>query len=122
MRRPSWLFSAAQLVLVLSLVAGCRSTPKVDWPARVGTYTFDQAVVELGPPDKSTKLTDGTLVAEWAVGRSGGGLSVGVGTGYSTGRGGVGVGQTIFRGRSQPWLRLTFGPDGRLTSHSTFRR
>lgn len=43
---------------------GCASN-KIDWNSRLGTYTFDQAVVELGPPDKSANLTDGTVVAEW---------------------------------------------------------
>jgi Prokaryotic membrane lipoprotein lipid attachment site len=51
------------------LLAGC-VTQKIDWPARVGNYTHDQAVMEFGPPDKSAKLTDGTTVAEWMV-RSG---------------------------------------------------
>ena len=43
---------------------GC-ATKKIDWTARVGHYTFDQAVLEFGPPDKQAKLQDGTLVAEW---------------------------------------------------------
>jgi hypothetical protein len=43
-------------------VGGC-VTQKIDWSARVGNYTYAQAVMELGPPDKSAKLTDGTVVA-----------------------------------------------------------
>jgi hypothetical protein len=46
------------------VLAGC-ATQQVDWSARVGNYTYDQAVMELGPPDKSAKLTDGTVVADW---------------------------------------------------------
>ena len=46
------------------MLAGC-VTQKIDWSARVGNYTYDQAVMELGPPDKSAKLTDGTVVADW---------------------------------------------------------
>ena len=58
--RGKWLApTLAALVL-----AGC-VTPKIDWSARVGNYTYDQAVTELGPPDKSAKLTDGTVVADW---------------------------------------------------------
>jgi hypothetical protein len=53
------------MALVVLALAGCVSTPKIDWQARVGTYTYDQAVLELGPPDKSAKLSDGTVVAEW---------------------------------------------------------
>lgn len=47
---------------------GC-ATRKADWAGRVGVYTYDQAVVELGPPDKQAQLTDGTLVAEWLTRR-----------------------------------------------------
>ena len=51
--------------LAVLLVAGCVTTPKIDWAARVGDYTCDQAIMELGPPDKSAKLTDGTTIADW---------------------------------------------------------
>jgi len=46
------------------LIVGC-ATPKIDWNGRVGTYTYDQAVLEMGPPDKEAKLTDGTVIADW---------------------------------------------------------
>ena len=36
---------------------------------RVGVYTFDQAVTELGPPEKAATLTDGTSVNEWLIER-----------------------------------------------------
>ncbi len=45
-------------------LTGC-VTQKTDWSARVGHYTYDQAVMEFGPPDKSAKLSDGFTVAEW---------------------------------------------------------
>src|SRR6185503_19674983 len=83
-------------LLTVWLLAGCASTPKVDWNARVGNFTYDQAVAEMGPPDKSTKLSDGSTVADWIT-RKSSGLSFGLGTGYSSyGRGsgtstGVGV-------------------------------
>lgn len=122
------LLSAAQkLVVALALIAlltatGCKTSPKVDWNSRVGNYTFDQAIAEMGPPDKSSQLSDGSLVAEWIISRPSGGLSIGFGTGYSSGNAAVGVGQTVYSGGSQKFLRLTFGPDGRLTAHSTNRR
>ena len=50
------------------LLAGC-VTPKIDWAARVGNYTYDQAVMDFGPPDKSAKLSDGSTVAEWLTQR-----------------------------------------------------
>jgi hypothetical protein len=52
------------ITLAALVLAGC-VTQKIDWPARVGNYTYDQAIMELGPPDKSAKLTDGTVVADW---------------------------------------------------------
>ena len=59
--RRRWLVLA---LLALGL-AGCVTTPQIDWRARIGNYTYDQAVMELGPPDKSATLTDGTIVADW---------------------------------------------------------
>lgn len=122
MKSTAFLQLIALLVFTSLLVTGCQSTPKVDWNSRVGTYTFDQAVIDMGPPDKSSKLSDDSLVAEWAVGRPSGGISFGIGTGYSSGHAGVGVGQAVSTGGSQRFLRLTFGPDGRLTAHGTQRR
>ena len=50
------------------LLAGC-ATHKIDWSVRAGNYTYDQAVMEFGPPDKLAKLSDGTTVAEWLMQR-----------------------------------------------------
>jgi hypothetical protein len=50
--------------LALLLFAGC-VTQKIDWSARVGHYTYNEAVKELGPPNKSAKLSNGATVAEW---------------------------------------------------------
>ena len=55
------------LLLVL-VTAGCASN-KINWGSRVGTYTYDQAVLDMGPPAKQAKLTDGTVVAEWMTQR-----------------------------------------------------
>ena len=99
-------FWMVPLVVSLLILAGCRSIPKVDWVSRVGTYNYDQAILELGPPDRVADLTDGTRIAEWYQRRRTG-LSFGLGTGFSTGGVGVGVGQSI----SPPpgtLLRLTF--------------
>jgi hypothetical protein len=52
-------------LLLAALCTGCRTTPKIDWNSRIGNYTYDQAVLELGPPDKMAVLTDKTKVAEW---------------------------------------------------------
>lgn len=103
----------AAVVFLAVLQSGC-ATKRIDWGARVGNYTFDQAVAEIGPPDKQAKLTDGTLVAEWMTGR-------GQHQMFATGG--------YYRSPYHMWpyaptyvdtyspdyfLRLTFGPDGRL--------
>jgi hypothetical protein len=96
-------------------IAGC-ATHRVDWNARVGTFTYDQAVVELGPPDKQAKLTDGQTVAEW-ISRYNTGGSVGMGTGFYGGGAGVGFVQTTPTYRESK-LRLVFGINNVLTSWS----
>ena len=106
------------LLLVSLAVAGCSSTPKVDWNSRIGSYTYDQAVLELGPPDKSTQLSDGSTVAEWVVSSSGSGARIGFGVGsgsYGHGYGtatGVGVSTPVSSTRKA--RRLTFDSNGVL--------
>jgi hypothetical protein len=95
--------------------AGCKSTPKVDWNSRVGSYTYDQAVAELGPPDKFARLSDGSAVAEW-IKRSSGGMSFGFGVGSYGSHGGVGVGQSVGSGYDDKVLRLTFDQENKLSN------
>ena len=99
------------LVLLTVVLAGC-ATSKVDWDGRIGSYTRDQAVLDFGPPERSTSLTDGTKVEEWLIQR-----------GYARGSF-----STLGAGHyGAPWvhryaeppspdqvLRLTFTPDGKL--------
>jgi hypothetical protein len=111
--RPAiWILNLGLCLLLI----GCAS-PKIDWTSRVGIYTYDQAVAELGPPDKSAKLSDGSTVAEWMTRR-----------GYSGGSAGFmyGYGYPYYY---HPWyhyydppspdyfIRLTFGPDGKLQAY-----
>jgi hypothetical protein len=106
------------LLFLAFLVVSCKTTPKIDWDSRVGSYTYDHAIAELGPPDKSAKLSDGQTVAEWIKHSSGGGFSFGVGTSMYGSHGGVGVGQTVSSGYSDKVLRLVFDPDNKLDSWS----
>ena len=107
------------------LIAGCATPPKINWEARLGIYSYDQAVQELGVPDKSAKLGDGTMVVEW-LRRS-----------YSPGVIAYGGGdylaepdwvapqvETVYPGGPEAgqWLRLIFGPDGKLRSWKRFHR
>lgn len=58
----------AMASLLAVLFAGCVSD-KADWQARIGNYTQDQAISELGTPDQSTKLSDGSVVDDWITQR-----------------------------------------------------
>jgi len=105
------------LPLALALfLAGC-ATQKVDWSARVGNYTLDQAIVDFGPPDKQAKLQDGTVVAEWLTRR---------GYIYSTPGVSPGWGDPFYPGsiNSTPdfYLRLTFDPAGKLAAWKKFAK
>jgi uncharacterized membrane protein YgcG len=111
----------AMLALAAAFFTGCKSTPPIDWNSRIGTYTYDQAVTDLGPPDKQAKLDNGQTVAEWITHHSSGsGLSIGTGffSGGGGSGGGVGVGQSIGSGYSDKILKLTFGADNKLVAWS----
>lgn len=113
------LLAACGLGIVF--LTGCVTGPKIDWDSQVGHYTYDKAVLEMGPPDRTAVLTDGTRVAEWLTAR-----------GYSRGYVG-GFAPTLHHPYfysapafyySEPpspdrFLRLTFGADGRMV---TWRR
>ena len=58
-RFPLRLFAAATL-----LFTGC-ATNQVNWDSRVGNFTYDQAVAQLGMPDHTTTLPDGRTAADW---------------------------------------------------------
>ena len=108
------------LLAAVVVLTGCSSTPKVDWNTRIGNYTYDQAVAEKGPPDKSAKLTDGSTVAEWYI-KPSSSMSFGVGTGYYSRGSSVAVGQSVGSSPSGQYLRLTFAPDGKLTKWERVR-
>src|SRR5579859_6890092 len=51
-------------VMMVILITGC-ATAHTNWNARIGHYTYDDAVKELGLPDRQGKLSTGQLVADW---------------------------------------------------------
>ena len=106
-------FPLAAAVLVF---ASCATT-RVDWNARVGNFTYDQSVTQLGPPDKQAKLSDGRTVAEWVT-RYNSGPSVSVGTGFSRYPGSIGVMQTYPANNYESKLRLTFSTNNVLEKWS----
>lgn len=103
-------------VSLLLLVVGCR-TAKVDWNARLGSFTYDQALVELGPPDRLAELTDRSKVAEW-LGRRGH-TSVYLDTfpgGFYHHPYGIGWHHGYVTRGPDRFLRLVFDPEGKLKS------
>ena len=62
-----------KLFLLFSLIAliGCAGpagpTKAEIWNARIGTYTYAEAVGEFGPPDNKETLDEDVLVASWVT-------------------------------------------------------
>jgi hypothetical protein len=105
--------AALLLAFFIPFNPGCATKPTADWNQRVGRFTFDDAVLELGPPATSIRLQDGTMVAEWFL-KPGPQISFGLGSGAYGSSGGVSVGQSVAIPTPGHYLRLTFGPDGVL--------
>ena len=110
----SKIVSLAVLLLAAALIAGCKTTTAVNWNSRIGTCTFDQAVTQLGSPDKQSRLSDGRTAYQWITlhgsnGFSGGGA-------FASGGYGMGASQPIVQSYKNHVLELTFGADGKLLS------
>jgi hypothetical protein len=97
--------------VVLCLAPGCESYGRADWKSRVGTYTYDDAVKELGPAERKETTSDGVLVAEWLLSEP---RVYGTTHRYGWGwRGGWATDVESFPGS---FLQLQFGPDHKLSS------
>ena len=102
------------LTALTALLTAC-ATHKTDWTARIGSYTFDQAVLEFGPPDKQATLQDGTVVAEWLTYRGYSRAYVAPGYYGRHGHDYVPMFPTVVDSNSPDYfLRLIFDPSGRL--------
>jgi len=117
------------LFIILALLAGsCVSGTKttvenVDWGSRIETYTYQEALAELGQPDVIGQSTEG-MIAEWVLQRSPG-FSLGFGFG-SGGYGhhsasGAGVGASVSPPPSGEYLHLRFDKDGKLVEWTKVR-
>ncbi|HYE32355.1 MAG TPA: hypothetical protein VEH27_13065 [Methylomirabilota bacterium] len=106
------LFLMGALALLL---VGCATTQ--NWEQRVGVYRMDDAITELGPPEKQAQLADGTVVAEWLRVR-GGTQVIATRPHFYRHHRGFAHFHDPFDYRTVRWpdnyLRLTFSPDGRL--------
>ena len=111
-RVPSWVLLAIVCVFAFG---GCTTT-KIDWNSRIGSYSYDDAVSELGVPDRQATLTDGSIVAEWLTRRGGAWANS-----YGWGRYSRFHSYDIHEMPDQ-FLRLTFGPDKLLVRAGNFAR
>ena|ERR1700690_34411 len=102
--------------LVAAFLTSCVTIPPVDWDSRVGHYTFDQAVTELGLPDRQAKLGDGQTVAKW-IAQPNAGPRVNTGMSYY-GSTGFSTSQSVGPTPNSQTLQLTFGTNGTLTAWS----
>lgn len=119
------LLKVASLGLLLCFGPGCSSTSqarkadaKIHWDERIGTYTYDQALTELGKPSVLSDSNEGRM-AEWVLRRSpqmSFGFGVGAGSYGSHSSTGVGVGSSVTPPPSGEYLQLRFDPDGKLKS------
>jgi len=109
-------------------LSGCASSSKtakanktdVNWIERVGTYTYAEALAELGRPMVITESADGTT-AEWVVRRSprvSFGFGVGGGSYGSRSGVGVGVGSSVSPPPHGESIRLSFDNNGKLKEWS----
>ena len=120
-RFPAPIAMACLLVL---FACGCASK-KALWNGRLGNYTYDQAILEYGPPDRSARLDDGTRVADWltSLGYPGGYASFGYYYGYPYACR-YPVPPAFYYAPPGPnyYLRLTFDPEGKLVAWKSVAR
>ena len=100
---------------ILLLAAGC-ATKRVDWDSRMGYFSYDDVVLEMGPPENIAQLSDGSRVGDWLTfrGRGGRGGTVFLGHGYAY--------QMNDFEDPDYYMRLTFNPEGRLTAAKQVRK
>ena len=117
------------LLIALALLAGsCASGTKatvknVDWGSRIGTYTYQEALAELGEPDVIGQSSEG-MISEWVLQRSPG---FSFGFGFGSGSYGhhsateAGVGASVSPPPSGEYLHLRFDKDGKLAEWTKVR-
>ncbi|MBX3747357.1 MAG: hypothetical protein KF833_18765 [Verrucomicrobiae bacterium] len=114
--RSGFLSIVLPVLLVLT-VSAC-ATRRIDWNGRVGTYTYDDAIREFGPPDRSAQLSDGATVADWVTSRGMRTATTYGGAWHPYGPyGSIGPSYVVVDpGTPDRVLRLMFDANGRLAS------
>jgi hypothetical protein len=122
-RFAAWLMAGLMALLLSSCATRPKVDPNIDWNSRVGSYTYDQAIAELGKPDAVAESNEGRVV-DWVLKRSPN-MSFGFGVGHSVfgprvGTG-VGVGTSVTPPPHGEYLRLVFDPQNKLKAWSRSR-
>ena len=116
------------LLVLVMVVSGCSTGVKtkiegVDWTGRIGSYTYAQAVADLGEPHSLWESSQGKT-AEWIVSRSpqmSFGIGVGGGSYGRSSGGGVGVGTSVTPRPRGEYLVLEFDRGDRLREWRTVK-
>jgi hypothetical protein len=58
---------ATLLILMAVVLVGCATG---NWNDLVGKYTYEQAVIDYGPPSASENLSNGRKVVSWTLSRA----------------------------------------------------
>ena len=114
MKRPP-VIAFLLLAAALSL-AGC-ATGAINWNEQIGVMTWREAVDELGPPDKSQKLEDGRMVAEWISSHADASPAMFVENDFRYQSASARLSQPA-RAKETSTLRLTFGTNNLLAAWS----
>ena len=107
-------------IVLLFLAASCVYGPRItvedsEWGARIGEYTYQDALAELGEPQMIGESSEGKI-AEWVLRQS---MPFSIGFGF--GGAGVGVGTSVSPPPSGEYLRLRFDRDGKLAEWTKVR-
>lgn len=100
-------------LLVAALVTGCSTTSSVNWDKQVGTYSWEDALADLGPPDQVTDQPGGIKQATWAKERTVGLPPAADTPAYVRGES-MSASQTYGSSAPAKILQLSFTPDGKL--------
>ncbi len=105
------------LIVAFAGLTGCLT--RSDWNHRIGVYTYSDAVREFGSKGSTVQYPDGILVAEWLV-EKGTRDEIGFGVeGTHEAPSNVGKSNSPLIPKTlDHYLRLTFGPDGKLQKWS----
>jgi hypothetical protein len=118
--RDAMKLAWVSLIVLVFLTGSCASGPRtnikgIDWGSRIGTYTYEEALAELGEPNVISESSEG-MIAEWVLKRS-----PMVSFGFGFGGPGVGVGTSVSPPPSGEYLHLRFDKNGKLAESSRVR-